>query len=112
MTKIRTFRNKRNPNKFIEVHNDGHYHNSVKQYMYWETNVITGERLLKPVKNLLGDRKLHRLRKADLKSLLEDYEELSMTSNVKMCDRSCAECVKLGVACWTFKNARVLFKEH
>lgn len=33
MTTIRTFRNRRNPNKFCEVHNDGHYHNSVKQYM-------------------------------------------------------------------------------
>lgn len=76
MTTIQTFRNRRNPNKFVEVHNDGHYHNSVKQYMCWEVNVITGERLSKPVKNLLGDRKLHRWRKADLKSLLEDYEEV------------------------------------
>lgn len=81
MTKIRTYRNKRNPNKFIEVHNDGHYHNSVKQYMYWETNVITGERLLKSVKNLLGDRKLHRWRKANLNELLEDYEEVKINEN-------------------------------
>ncbi len=76
MTTIQIFRNNRNSNKFVEVHNDGHYHNSVKQYMYWGKNVVTGERLPKPVKNLLGDRKLHRLRKADLKSLLEDYEEV------------------------------------
>lgn len=76
MTTIQTFRNRRNPNKFVEVHNDGHYHNSVKQYMYWEVNVITGERLLKSVKNLLGDRKLHRWRKANLNELLEDYEEV------------------------------------
>lgn len=76
MTTIWTFRNRRNPNKFIEIYNDGCYHNSIKQYMYWEANYITGERLPKPVKNLLGDRKLHRLRKADLKSLLEDYEEV------------------------------------
>ena len=81
MTKIRTFRNKRNPNKFIEVHNDGHYHNSVKQYMYWQKNVVTGERLPKPVKNLLGDRKLHRWRKANLNSLLEDYEEVKINEN-------------------------------
>lgn len=66
MTTIRTFRNRSNPNKFIEVHNDGRYHNSVFQYMYWEANIITGEHLLKPVKNLLGDRKLHRWRKANL----------------------------------------------
>ena len=81
MTKIRTFRNKRNPNKFIEVHNDGHYHNSVKQYMYWQKNVVTGEHLPKPVKNLLGDRKLHRWRKANLNSLLEDYEEVKINEN-------------------------------
>ena len=81
MKKIRTYRNKRNPNKFIEVHNDGHYHNSVKQYIYWEANVITGERLLKPVKNLLGDRKLHRWRKANLNELLEDYEEVKINEN-------------------------------
>lgn len=28
MTTIKTYRNKRNPNKYLEVHNDGHYHNS------------------------------------------------------------------------------------
>jgi len=81
MTTIQTFRNRRNPNKFVEVHNDGHYHNSVKQYMYWEANVITGERLLKSVKNLLGDRKLHRWRKANLNELLEDYEEVKINEN-------------------------------
>lgn len=31
MTTITTYRNKRNEHKFIEVHNDGHYHNSLKQ---------------------------------------------------------------------------------
>lgn len=64
--KITIYRNKRNHNKFIEVHNDGHYHNSVKQYMHWNNGV----------KNLLGDRKLHRWKANDLKSLLEDYEEV------------------------------------
>lgn len=48
MTKIRTYRNKRNPNKFIEVHNDGHYHNSVKQYMYWEAKQISRNRAQLP----------------------------------------------------------------
>ena len=81
MTAIQIFRNSRNLNKFVEVHNDGYYHNSVKQYMYWQKNVVTGEQLVKPVKNLLGDRKLHRLRKADLKSLLEDYEEVKINEN-------------------------------
>ena len=54
-TVVKVYRNKRNNNKYIEVHNDGHYHNTVKQYMYWERNVFTGEPLPKPVKNLTGD---------------------------------------------------------
>ena len=73
-TTVRIYINKRNPNKFIEVHSDCHYHNSVKQYMYWYSDILTGKKLYKPVKNLLGDQKLHRWRKANLKELLEDYE--------------------------------------
>lgn len=64
MTTIKIYRNKRNPNKKIEVHDDGHYHNSVRQFMYWNNGV----------KNLLGDRYLHRWRKKNLNELLEDYE--------------------------------------
>ena len=73
-TKVRIYANKRNPNKFIEVHSDGHYHNSVRQYTYWYSNPLTGKKLSEPVKNLLGDQKLHRWRKENLKELLEDYE--------------------------------------
>lgn len=74
MTTITIYRNKRNKHKFIEVHNDGHYHNSLKQYLFWERNVITGDPLPEPVKNITGDKKLHRWRKINLKELLEDYE--------------------------------------
>ena len=74
MTTIQIFRNRRNENKYIEVHNDGHYHNSLKQYLYWERNAATGEPLPKPVKNITGDRCLHRWRKDNLKELLKDYE--------------------------------------
>ena len=77
MTTIQVYRNRRNSNKYIEVHNDGHYHNSLKQYLYWERNVITGEPLPEPVKNITGDRRLHRWRKANLKELLEDYEPVT-----------------------------------
>ncbi len=69
MTTIRIYRNKRNDHKFIEVRNDGHYHNFVRQYMYWEA---------KDIKNLLGDRNLHRWKIKDLKALLEDYEFVSL----------------------------------
>ena len=36
MTTVQIYRNRRNPNKYLEIHNDGYYHNSVRQYMYWE----------------------------------------------------------------------------
>ena len=67
MTTIKIYRNKRNENKFIEVHNDGYHHNSLKQYMLWIIDGMT-------VKNLTGDRNLHRWRKANLDELLDDYE--------------------------------------
>lgn len=66
MTTVKIYVNKRNPNKKLEVHNDGHYHNSVKQFMHYE-NV--------GVKNFTGDRRLHRWRKQNLAELLEDYME-------------------------------------
>ena len=62
------YRNKRNPNKYLEIHNDGYYHNAVKQFMYWaSTNV----------RNNLGDRCFHRWRARDLRELLKDYEEVT-----------------------------------
>lgn len=73
MTTIKTYRNKRNPNKYLEVHNDDHYHNSLKQYMFWSKNP-DGSALSNPIKNIIGDKKLHRWRKGDLNVLLEDYE--------------------------------------
>lgn len=65
MTTTKIYRNKRNKNKFIEVRNDGHYHNTVRQYMFWKNA---------GVKNLLGDRCPHRWKARNLKALLEDYE--------------------------------------
>ena len=63
-TTIKIYRNIRNSHKYIEIHNDGYYHNSVKQYMYFdEVNI----------KNELGDRCLHRWRKNNLIELLKDY---------------------------------------
>ena len=52
--KVTYYRNLKNPNKFLEVHNDGHYHNSVRQFMYWKNA---------GVKNMIGDCFLHRWRK-------------------------------------------------
>ena len=64
MTTISVYQNKRNPNKYLEVHNDGYRHNAIKQFMFWKENMV---------KNYMGDRKLHRWRKENLNDLLEDY---------------------------------------
>lgn len=60
MTTIKTYRNKRNPNKYLEVHNDGHYHNSLKQYMFWSKNP-DGAVLSDPIKNVTGECFVRRL---------------------------------------------------
>lgn len=63
MTTTTIYQNKRNENKYLEIHNDGHYHNTVRQYMEWQNGV----------KNFTGDGRLHRWRKPNLSVLLEDY---------------------------------------
>lgn len=66
-TQIKLYRNKRNGNKFIEVHNDGHRHNSVRQF-------IRTANLHKP--QYTGDGNLHRWGINSLRELLEDYMEV------------------------------------
>ena len=61
--KTTIYQNKWNKNKYLEIHNDGHYHNSVRQFMKCPNGV----------KNFTGDRFLHRWRKKDLNELLKDY---------------------------------------
>lgn len=67
MTTVKVYKNKRNKHKYIEVRNDGHYHNTVRQFMFWKA---TG------VKNYNGDGCLHRWRIGNLRCLLDDYEEV------------------------------------
>ena len=74
MTTITIYRNKRNDNKFLEVHNDGHYHNTVRQYMEWKYRKKGV--LLSVTKNFTGDGVLRRWRIENLKELLSDYEEV------------------------------------
>lgn len=64
-TIIKIYRNKRNKNKFLEVHDDGYHHNSVRQFMHWKSE---------NVKNSTGDGRLHRWKISNLKELLEDYD--------------------------------------
>lgn len=73
-TEVKTYRNKKNPNKYVEVHEDGHGHRSAKQYMKWKEA---------GVKNPTGDGNLHRWRKGNMDDLLEDYEEVE----VENCDQ-------------------------
>lgn len=74
MTTITIYRNTRNGNKFLEVHNDGHYHNSVRQYMSWKYRKRGV--LLSETKNYSGDGILRRWRAENLRALLEDYEQV------------------------------------
>lgn len=71
MTTIKIYRNRRNHNKFIEVHNDGHYHNTVRQFMSWKSKD-------RKVMNFTGDKYLHSWRAENLRVLLEDYEEVEV----------------------------------
>lgn len=66
-TEVKTYRNKKNPNKFVEVHEDGYGHRSAKQYMHWDETDVT---------NPTGDGNLHRWRKDNMNELLDDYEEI------------------------------------
>lgn len=72
MTKITIYRNKRNHNKYIEVHNDGHRHNSVRQFI--ENVIYINNRKATVIRNYTGDGSLHRWNKENLKELLTDYE--------------------------------------
>ena len=63
MTTVKIYQNKKNKNKYLEVHNDRYSHNSLTQFMEWKNGV----------KNFTGDRKLNRWRKTNLMELLADY---------------------------------------
>lgn len=80
-TTVTIYRNKRNENKYIEVHNDGHYHNSVRQYMEWHERKFNHRRsTLSVVKNFTGDGVLHRWRARNLRELLDDYIKVELLS--------------------------------
>lgn len=75
MTTVSFYRNKRNKNKYIEVHNDGHYHNSVRQFMLWSYRKWNAIQSF--TKNFTGDGHLHRWRRKHLNELLDDYEAVT-----------------------------------
>lgn len=63
MTTVIYYQNKENPYKFIELHNDGHYHNSVKQFISKNGKHI----VINPC---------YRMKKKALMDLLKDYEKI------------------------------------
>ena len=75
MTTINYYRNKRNKNKYIEVRNDGYYHNTVRQFMLWTYRKWNSVQSV--TKNFTGDGHLRRWRKGNLNDLLEDYEPVT-----------------------------------
>lgn len=77
MTNVFIYQNNRNPHKYIEVHDDGHSHNSVRQFI--RTWCIKRKVI---VTNYTGDGFLHRWRKRDLNQLFEDYHLHSIRGNL------------------------------
>lgn len=75
-TTVSTYRNKRNGNKYVEKHEDGYGHRSLKQYMKWDRD--DGE----VIKNPTGDGNLHRWHKDNADELLEDYEEVDAADDM------------------------------
>ena len=72
---VTTYRNKRNPNKYINVKRDSSRHYNSQQYMAWETD--NGE-----VKNFTGAKdtkkgRYFRTNKSTLDDILQDYEEIT-----------------------------------
>lgn len=70
-TTVKTYRNKYNDKKFIEVHDDNYRHLSVKQYIKC---ICLANALV--ITNTTGDGKLHRMSVKHLRELLKDYEEV------------------------------------
>lgn len=65
-TETTMYQNKRNSNKFLEVHRDGYGHQSARQFLEWDNGV----------KNMTGDGNLHRWSKNNMDELLDDYKEV------------------------------------
>ena len=64
MTEIKVYQNVRNRHKFIEVHEDGHYHRAIRQFIY---NPHYGH------VQLVGDGMLHRCSAHWFSELMQDY---------------------------------------
>ena len=70
--KITIYRNKHNFDKWLEVHEDGEGHRSVRQYIYTPSSGHVG---------LTGDGMLHRWRKEPFTELTDDYTRYASYSD-------------------------------
>lgn len=70
---VKTYRNDRNPNKYVEVKKGNDGHSYIRQYMEWDTE--DGK-----VKNYMGSKtnrgKYHRTTQETINQILEDYTEV------------------------------------
>lgn len=77
---VETYRNRRNPNKYIEVKKGDDGHSYARQYLKWDTP--DGE-----VKNYMGARtsrgRYFRHRRDSIDQMLEDYDEVTCNSQVQ-----------------------------
>lgn len=84
-----TYRNKRNPHKKIEMHDDGYGHRSYRQYMKWDKGETIdcgdGKCFVQDadVKNFTGDGNLHRERRPFHRSVIDTDYELDECKNQK-----------------------------
>lgn len=77
---VHTYRNRRNPNKYVEVKKSSDGHSYVRQYMEWDTD--QGK-----VKNYSGAKnpkqgRYSRATQSTISQILEDYDEITSTSNI------------------------------
>lgn len=78
---VQTYRNRRNPNKYIEVKKGNDGHSYARQYMEWDTP--EGR-----VKNYTGAKdakrgRYQRSRRDSIDQMLEDYDEVTCNSQVQ-----------------------------
>ena len=80
---VNTYRNRRNPNKYIEVKKGNDGHSYARQYLKWDTP--DGE-----VKNYMGARtsrgRYFRHRRDSIDQMLEDYDEVTSSSDLNSLD--------------------------
>lgn len=81
---VQTYRNRRNPNKYIEVKKGNDGHSYARQYMEWDTP--EGK-----VKNYAGAKdakrgRYSRARRDTINQMLEDYDEITSSSDVVSID--------------------------